>query len=86
MTQRRADARLQFNRAERFGYVIVGARVEKRDLVAVTVTHGEDHDRHSRPLPEASKDFESIQIGGRSLYIAYAPLESTGWSLGGARW
>jgi GAF domain-containing protein/HAMP domain-containing protein len=29
----------------------------------------------------ASIGFETLEVGGRELFVAYAPLESTGWSL-----
>src|SRR4029079_4091162 len=52
VAQRHADASQELADAEGLREVVVGARVEGLDLVALLAPGGEDDDRHARPLAQ----------------------------------
>src|SRR4051794_29239207 len=49
--------------AEGLRQVVVGAAIERIDLVLVSATRGEDDDRNHRPLAQATRDFETVEVG-----------------------
>ena len=49
--------------AERLRDVVVGARVERGDLVALGFARGEDHDRHLGPTAETGDHVETGDVG-----------------------
>ena len=54
MTQHDAQARQQFAGAERLRHVVVGAGIERRDLVFLAVAHAQDDDRERGSIREAA--------------------------------
>ncbi len=63
MAQRDPQAREQLAHPERLGEVIVGAGVERRDLVALLAAGGEHDDRHVAPLPQPPDHLQAVEIG-----------------------
>jgi len=61
--QRRPHPREQFRRAERLRHVVVGAGVERGDLLRLHRARGEHDDRHRRPRSHARDDLETIVVG-----------------------
>ena len=57
---RRPHASEELVHAERLGDEIVGAGVERGDLVPLGAAGGEDDDRHTRPLAQPAHDVEAI--------------------------
>jgi hypothetical protein len=53
----------QLAHPERLGDVVVGAAVERVDLLALLDAGREHDDRHRRPLAEVLDDFQSVQVG-----------------------
>ena len=47
MTQRRAHAREKLVHAERLGHVVVGAKIERRDLAGLIAAARQHDDRHA---------------------------------------
>ena len=60
--QRRADARHEFRDAERLRQVIVGAGIERGDLVALLPARGDDDDRHGAPRAQSVDHFEPVHV------------------------
>jgi len=52
----------QFVQAERLGQVVVGAGVQRGDLGAVGVAHGEDDRRDGRPLAQPLQHIETVHV------------------------
>ena len=63
VAERDADPREQLAGAERLAHVVVGARVERRDLVALLAAGREHDDRDVGPLAHAPDDFEAVHVG-----------------------
>ena len=61
--QRRPQPGQQLVHAERLGHVVVGAGVERGDLVRLAVAGGEHDDRHLRPAPQPADDLEPSMPG-----------------------
>ena len=57
------QAREQFTHPERFGDVVIGARVQRGDLVAFGFARRQDHDRHFGPAPQPFDDLEPRDVG-----------------------
>jgi hypothetical protein len=56
------DAREQFARAEGLAHVIVGAGIERGDLVPLLAAGGEDDDRHCRPFAQPADHREAVHV------------------------
>ncbi len=65
--QLRPDPRQQFIHAERFGDVVVGARVESFHLRAILSAHREHDDRHLRRFPQLPAQIHTIHIRHRQV-------------------
>ena len=63
MTFGDAQAREQLADAERLGQVIVGAEIERRDLVGLLVARGQHDDRPREPFAQALDHFEPGDVG-----------------------
>ena len=63
MAERDADSREEFAGTERFGEIVVGPFVESFDLLFFLIASRENQDWSDEPFPQASEDFESVQIG-----------------------
>ena len=63
VAQRHAHARQQLAHAEGLGHVVVGAGVERGDLVALLAARGEHDDRHLAPLPQPADHLQAVHIG-----------------------
>ena len=63
MPERHTDAREELARAEGLAQVVVGAAVERGDLVALLAARRQHDDRDGAPLADAPDDFESIHVG-----------------------
>ena len=61
--QRGAQPREELVHAERLRDVVVGAGVERGDLVALGVAHREHDDRHLGPAPQASDHVDAVDPG-----------------------
>ena len=61
--ERGAQAGEELVHAERLGDVVVGAGVERGDLVALGAAGGEDDDRHGGPAPQAADDLDAAHSG-----------------------
>ena len=62
VAQRHAHARQQFRHAERLGEVVVGAGVERVDLVALLSARREHDDRPGVPLPEPARHLDAVGV------------------------
>ena len=60
---RRAQAGQQLVHAERLRDVVVGAGVERGDLVALAAPRRQDDDRHLRPTAQPVDDVEAVHPG-----------------------
>ena len=61
--QRGAQAREELTHAERLRDVVVGAGVERHDLLRILVPGREHDDRDRGPAPEAVHDFDAVDAG-----------------------
>jgi hypothetical protein len=61
--QQGADPRQQLGNAERLDDVIVGAGVQCRDLLALSLPHGKDQDGDAGPFANAPDDVLAVEIG-----------------------
>ena len=61
--QRGAQAREELVHGEGLGHVVVGARVEGRDLDRLGVARRQHHDRHRAPAPERRRDADAVHVG-----------------------
>ena len=61
--QHRLDARRHLARAERLGYVVVGAELEAGDAVGLFVARRQHDDREARAGPHAPADLEPVHAG-----------------------
>ena len=61
--QRRADAREQLLGVERLGHVVVGAGVERGDLVLLSVARGEHDHGHVAERPHPPQHFDPVEVG-----------------------
>ena len=59
--------RQQFARGERFGDVVVGARVQGGDLLLLVDPRRKDHDRQRRPFADAAHD--RVALGVRQAQV-----------------
>ena len=59
----RAHARQQLADAERLGQVVVGAGVERRDLVVLAAARRQHDDRHRRPLAQVADEVDAVAVG-----------------------
>ena len=50
----RAQASEEFRSAKRLGHIVVSAGVERADLVALGIAHGQDHNRRRTPFAQAA--------------------------------
>ena len=62
-SQRGAQARQELAHAERLRDVVVGAGVERHDLLGVLVPGGEHDDRDRRPAAQAVHDLDAVDAG-----------------------
>ena len=60
--ERHPDPCKKLARAERLAHVIVGARVERRDLVALLAARRQHDDRDVGPPAHATDDFEAVHV------------------------
>ena len=63
VAQRHAHARQQLAGAEGLGQVVVGAGVERGDLVALLAARRQHDDRHVRPLAQAPDHLQAVDVG-----------------------
>ena len=63
MPQRHPYPGQQFGYAERFGQIVVGARVQRLHLVGFLPARREDHHRHLRPLPHPGQNGQAVGVG-----------------------
>ena len=61
--QRGAQPGEQLVHAERLGHVVVGAGVERGDLVGLAVAHGQHDDRHRAPAAQAADHVDAVDAG-----------------------
>ena len=57
-----AQARCQLLAAERLRHVVVGAGVERTDLLALVADGGDDDDRHAAPLAHLAADVDAAAV------------------------
>ena len=57
------DPRVELVDPERLGHVVVGAALERLDLLALLVAAGQDHDRRRRLAADAPDDVEALDVG-----------------------
>ena len=62
-TQERANPRQQLRRAERLRQVVVGAEVERRDLVLLRIADRQDQDRDPARPPDLATRREPVDVG-----------------------
>ena len=62
VTERHAQAGVEFLHAEGLGDVVVGATLQRRHLLALLVAPGEDDDGRRRIPPHAADDREAIHV------------------------
>ena len=60
--QHRAHPGEQLLAAEGLGDVVVGAGVERPDLLALVADRGEDHDRDLAPAPDVGRDLDPVAV------------------------
>ena len=58
-----AEAGVELVDAERLGDVVVGAALERLDLLALLVAAGQDHDRRRGVAPDPPDDVEAVDVG-----------------------
>src|SRR3569623_40443 len=63
MAQRDSNSREQFADAERLGEVVVGARIERCNLVFLLSARRQDDHRRRKPFAQASEHVEPVLIG-----------------------
>src|SRR5579871_2480637 len=63
VAQRRAQPRHQFTDAERLIDEIVGAEIERLDLLGFAVARGQHDDRHVRPFARTPDHFLAVAVG-----------------------
>ena len=63
VAERHADSREQLAGAERFAHVVVGARVERRDLVALLTARRQHDHGHGGPFAYATDHVQAIHVG-----------------------
>ena len=61
--QRDANPRQQLLGTERFRDVVIGAEIERADLVCFATARRQHDDRHRRRLADARADFGAVEIG-----------------------
>ena len=61
--QRSPKTREQLVHAERLCHVVVGTRVERRDLLLLVAHHREDEDRRATPATELPRDLGPVAVG-----------------------
>ena len=66
-TQQRADARQQLARREGLGQVVVGALVQRLDLVGLVGAHRQDEDRRRHPGAQLAADLDAAAVGQRQI-------------------
>src|SRR5262245_22263993 len=62
-SQRSADARKQFIGAKRLRHVVISAGVERRHLVTLSATRGEDDDRRARYMAHLTAYLDAVEVG-----------------------
>jgi hypothetical protein len=60
--ERDPDARHEFGHAERLHQVVIGARIERGDLVAFVLAGRDDEDGCPGPFPEAARDLHTGHV------------------------
>src|SRR6185312_7905006 len=60
--QRRTETGKQLVDAERLRDVVVGAGIERRDLLALVTDDGEHDDRNARPAPKLATDVRATRV------------------------
>ena len=63
MAQRRAQPRHQFADAEGLFDIVVGAEIERLDLLRLAVARRENDDRHFRKLPDVAQNVLAVAVG-----------------------
>ena len=61
------NARHQFPRVERFGYVVVGADVQAQEFVSVGAAGCQHDDRDARLGPEQPADVSAVELGQQQI-------------------
>ncbi len=85
--QRRTQAGHQFTHGKRFRNVVIGAQVERGNLVALLATRGENDDGHLAEHTHGLDNFESVLIGEAEIKQDDVGLASRGVAraFGGSR-
>ena len=58
----RADPRQQLRYAKRLGQVVVGAKIERLDLLILLVSRGEHQDRHAAPGSDLTEHVHAVDL------------------------
>ena len=58
-----ADAREELLDVERLGHVVVGAGVERGDLVGLAVARGQHHDRNVAERAHPAQHLDAVDVG-----------------------
>ena len=61
--QRGLQARDELARPERLGHVVVGARLQRADLLVLLADRAQHEDRHLRPLAQRLRDLDPVAVG-----------------------
>src|SRR2546422_4284124 len=61
--ERGADTSQQLGRAERLGYIVVGARVQRLDLVGFRITNGEHDYGNIGGCPDDAASLQTVHAG-----------------------
>ena len=61
--QERADSRDELGDPEWLREVVVGAGIERRHLVSLRGTRGQDDDRRLGPAPKIADEFNAVEVG-----------------------
>ena len=78
----RAHTREQLSGAERLRHVVVGARIERRDLLRLERARRQHDDRHRRPRAHAADHVEAVAVGETEIDDQQVRLVRAGLDLG----
>jgi hypothetical protein len=65
--QDRVEASDQFARTEWLGHVVIGSRVQGRDLDVLLADRREDDDRHLGPATQLPTDIDPVSVGQHEI-------------------
>ena len=71
LPEQHAQTRRQLLHAEGFGHVIVGAGIERRDLLAFLRTHRQHHHRYGRPGAQFAQNLHAVH----AVHVGQAEVE-----------